>query len=479
MLSREKIYKILIGLLIVTTSFGQVVIPAKIIVKEGDNIAGSIITNVYNPVSNELEQVGFAFRMSNLNYGMWYGYGPIHTHASDPALSGIEHYSGIGNNGNFIFSSSYLGNDAVYDQNGLITYKTEQANGFDMGVTTTFHSRPFMIGKDVAYWIAGLNFSRGTSTEERALYTMSDGGLPTPVYHSSGSSVGGFLINSLDFDFYVSDNNEHLIQVLSLNTGSGANDSVIALNGDTILVREGFPSSRQGHEWGHFDFVRVNNNGDYLFSGDTDGPNISDEFIALNGSIVIFEGDVLNGIPLTTFFVKNISINDFGKIVFLINADGIDRLFESDINDVAGHAKLIASEGDTIDINNDGLGDHEIYDFNTDQGVGLDLSEHNYVFTDIDITPLGSTSRLEAIVRFYMDCPELITIKNNAGDINGSVPVYAEADVISASNVISSGANVGYDASTSIHLLSGFEVSDNVLFEARIDGCENLSGPID
>jgi hypothetical protein len=464
-----------------TLTFAQLV-PATIVVQEGDSVGVAIIDNFNNPLTNEEGQVGFSFGLDNGDDGMWSDAAPIHLNSSDPALSGIEFSSGIGNNGNFIISPSYNGADAVYGQDGLIAEEDTQAEGFPSGVNTTFHSRPFMLGEDIAYWIAGLNFDGGTSSQERALYKLSSAGVQTPVYYSSdtaGLLIGGFRADGLDFDFYVSDNDQHIIQVIDLNTGSTTDDLALVLNGTTILAKEGSPSNIAGHNWDNFDNMSINNNGDYVFSGDTDGATTSDEFIALNGMIVIQEGDTLDGIELTSpLFIRNVSINDFGKIGFVLSANSLETFFESDINDVAGNAKAIATVGDSLDINNDGLADFIVDDFNGGSGVSLDLSEHNHAFLELDITRIGTSISNEAMVKFNLDCPELITLQNGGGDINSAIPVYAEADTITASNVIGVGANVGYDALTEVNLLAGFEVAIGILFEARIDGCGNLSGPI-
>jgi acid phosphatase type 7 len=59
----------------------------------------------------------------------------------------------------------------------------------------------------------------------------------------------------------------------------------------------------------------------------------------------------------------------------------------------------------------------------------------------------------------------------------GSVAKYESSGQITASNIISTPADIKYDAATSVLLTTGFEVKAGGKFSAYIDGCANLGSP--
>ena len=107
--------------------------------------------------------------------------------------------------------------------------------------------------------------------------------------------------------------------------------------------------------------MAINNDGVYLFSGDTDGATTTDEFIAYNGVIAIREGDVIDGVTLTsTAWVRGLAINNLGQAAFAWgpNSGADEYLFLScDASDLAGSAQLVLATGDTLDFDGNGVAD--------------------------------------------------------------------------------------------------------------------------
>jgi hypothetical protein len=465
---------------ILSTLPGFTQVPATIILKDGDVIDSSTVNNISNPFTNEAGQVGFTFSLVNGDHGVWFDSSALHLNSDviGTALSGAEFTCGIGRNGKFIFSPTIDSDlDAAWGHAGLILKEGDSIISLPPNISI-FNSRPQMYGSANAYWIGGVNASGGTSTEQRFFYRKIDSAAYEVLYPEFDTLLDGTILDDMGFDYDVSDNDSFRILEVAVATGSSADDGGFAINRDSMLAQEGNPTG-DGDNWDNFDFISVNNQGHHVWSGDTDGDSGTDEYIALDGQIVLREGDIIDGVTLTSSMsVRGISINDFGKIVFVVSYNGIESLFETDINDFVGNSQLIASIGDMIDTDGDMSGDYIIDDFNTGLGMGLDLSEHNYVFVELDITSIGGGSSLEAIVQFNLDCVDLITLVNGYDDVTNNTPVYAEASNIIANNVIRSNANVGYDAVLGIDLLPGFEVQIGALFEARIDGCGGLSGPV-
>lgn len=457
----------------------QSIVEGELLLKDGDAVDVSLVSIITGMSVNLNGECAVGFRLDNNDDGLWSEGNVLHLNSDFPTLTGMEGTLGFGSDGNFIISPAIDGSDAVFGDDGVIAVEEVQAPGFPMGVITTFHSRPQMFGKDNAYWIAGINSSGGTSSENRVFYTQKNLGTITPIFSSGNLTVDGVVIDNIDFDYDVSDNDLHFLNVLFKDTGSSADDGTLVLNGVTTIAQESSPIDMT-ENWDNFDFVAINNEGDFIFTGDTDGASDSDEFLALNGNIEFREGDVLDGITLTSpMTFDGISMNNFGKIVFVVSyAGGTETLFETDINDVVGNCKAILSTGDFLDIDNNGVSDFIVDDFNAASFPDLDLSDHNFVYLELDVTPVAGGTSDEALVKIQLDCPGSISLSNLNGDIDHDVPVYAEADVINASNVLGMNSNVGYDANIEINLMPGFETIVGALFEARIDGCGNLGGPI-
>ena len=147
-------------------------------------------------------------------------------------------------------------------------------------------------------------------------------------------------------------------------------------------------STGEGDNWDNFDLMAINNLGDYLFSGDTDGDGGSDEFIAHNATIVLREGDSAGGIDLTTVAsVRGLSVNNRGEAVHLWGiGDGSERLFFAcNAASLRGSGSVpLLSTGDLVDVDGDTIGDATVTDFNT-FGASFSLAEDDRVIVGVDL----------------------------------------------------------------------------------------------
>lgn len=369
---------------------------AQLVIKVGDMpIAGLPVTVLNTPFTNDTGQFGFVGAVNNgggNEHFVWFDGNVVwrNSDAIGHVLAGGEGTMGISDAGGFIYSPSAGGLDSVWSHNGLLAVRGEPAPGFPAGAVTTFHSRPTMSANGIAHWVAGVHLSGGTATQERVLYAASDAtpATITPVLRS-GELVNGFPIagaNGIDFDYWVSGNGSQRIVVLQLVTGSSANDIVVWVNGQ-VVAQESAPTG-DGDNWAGLDSVAINNAGDYLFSGDTDGPVATDEFIAYNGTIAIREGDTLDGVTLASgAAVQAVSINDLGQAAHIWSHASGDHLFVAcDAADLAGSIRLL-STGDTLDFDEDGIADATVTDLNASGAIspGLDLAEDGRIALNVDL----------------------------------------------------------------------------------------------
>ena len=399
-----------------TTTLAAAVEEGTVILQDGDTPAGANgpVTSLNAPFTNGLGQVGFTGGADDGSGGadnfVWFNTGIALLDADiiTPTLTGAESTMGVGNGGEFIYSPSVDGDDAVWTHNGLLQVEGTQAPGFAAGVNNTFNSRPQMRPNGQSYWVSGFNETGGITTQGRVLYTSSDS---TPgnisIVLRSDDMIGGFMIarpSGIGFDYAFSDNGAHHIQSLLMDTGSTVDDGFLYVDG-VLVAREGSPSG-SGDNWDNFDNVSIDNAGNYLFSGDTDGSPSSDEFIAYSGVIAVREGDILDGQPLSNpTTIHALSLNNFGQAVHLWSIAGGSSehlFFACDASDLAGSSVLVLSTGDSLDLDGDGFNDATVTDFNASEiiGPGLSLAEDGFLYVEVNLDE--GAGDLESVLRIEL-----------------------------------------------------------------------------
>jgi hypothetical protein len=267
-----------------------------------------------------------------------------------------------------------------------------------------------MLPDGTAHWIGGITDEVGGSTDSRVLYRATDISDPGSISAvlKDGDSIGAFTIDSIQFGYMFSDDGTNAINEVRLNTGSSGDDNAITVNG-SLIAQENRPTG-QGDNWDNFDNVSINNAGTYLFSGDTDGDSSLDEFIAINGSIQLRQGDTVDGLMLGSGN-DAADINDLDQVAFLWDLDVGEALFFGQAASLSDSVALLET-GDELDIDGDGIGDWIINDFNASNGIGpgLDLAEDGWVYVEVDVERLAGGDEFEAVIRVAIPEPGALSL---------------------------------------------------------------------
>ncbi len=387
--------------LVTLPATAQTVVEGTVVAIAGDVLPGDTIAGVNPPFTNGLGQVGFTGSTTGGDNFVWFDNSPVWFNSDGVGLTGAESTMGIGDGGAFIYSPADNGNDAVYTQNGALLVDGDPAPGFP-GQFNSFNSRPNMLPDGTAVWVAGVSDTSGGASLFRVLYRSSDTVTPViTVVLAAGDMVGGFPISQgsgIGFDYQLSDDGTHHIQELDLDTGSTANDGVVYVDG-AIAAQEG-STTGGADNWDNFDLMSINDDGTYVFSGDTDGATTTDEFIAVDGAVAVREGDVLDGVTLASgAIVRGVSINNNGQVAHAWETSGSGEvLFVGDATDLINTSRRIIGTGDMLDIDADGVGDFTIDDFNASTTVpGLSFAENAAIHIEVDLDG-GMTTR-DAIIR--------------------------------------------------------------------------------
>jgi hypothetical protein len=388
------------------------VVPGIVVVKAGDALGSSTVSAVNAPFTDGNGKVGFVGSLADSQRFVWWNTGPVFFSGSalPDVLTGGESTMGVSNTGGFIYSPSVNGNDAVWTHGGALLQKGDPVPALP-GLYSSFNSRPQMLPDGTAYWIGGTATSPTGSSTNRHLFRATDPTDPatiTPVL-SGGDVIEGKTVKTTasNFDYWISDNGAHHIHALDMDVTLNEH---IYLDGG-FVAQEGSPTG-QGDNWSSFDIVGVNNAGNYIFTGDTDGATGTDEFVAYNGVIGMREGDTLDGHTLLSgYALRAASINNLDEVVHMWGLGTDEHLFFGPGADLSLSKQLLAT-GDQIDIDGDGLADYQISDFNASTviGPGLSLAEDGYVYLDLDMFPIGGGSDIQAIVGIAVPEPSTLVL---------------------------------------------------------------------
>jgi len=418
-------------------------VPVEVVLAEGDVVDGRVVTGLNGVGATPADTIGFNGTLADGDRFVWVGTGPA-VFNSDfvEDVTGAEAPTGVSDAGNWIYSPSVDGNDSVILDDGLIVSETQPS--FD-GVPgfITFNSRPFMTAGGVGYWISGYNETDPDGpTQGRVLYRY-DGSAVTAVTvagDSFGYQGGTFTIDvgsGIDFDFDVSPGDVNRIQLVDAAGESPAGDNVVIINGEGVH-REGDPTG-DGDNWDNFDRFRILDDGTYVMTGDTDGDPSSDEFIAVDGSIVLREGMTVDGVTLTSgVTLRGIDLLPDGTLVHGWGSTSFgEAVFVGDIGDLAGTSVRVIGTGDVVDLGALGTGTVDDLEASTVLPGGIAVSGAA-VYVNLDITPDGGGGNFEIIARLPLagdSCPEDV-------DGNGTVDFDDVLAVLNAFGTGDPGADV-------------------------------------
>lgn len=392
-------------------------VPATVVLREGQvppGGDGSVVVTLDNPFSNGLGQVGFVGQLASGDHFLWRHDSVIWrgNSAVGRSLDTPSHFErqnmGLSDTGAFVYLPRVDGGgDGLWTQNGLFLLEGDPAPGYAMGEVISFLYRPTMLPSGRMYWIASIDANADGVSDGRALYTSPDSNLANVTVHlRSGDTVSGLSLDAfgIDFDYDVSADNAHYIVVVDLVTGSIVDDGGVVVDG-VLVVQEDVTPTGTGASFDNFDLVAINNMGNHLISGDSDGPIESDEFLLYNGTIAIAEGDTIGGITLTPgATVQALSINNLNHAVHQWSFLGGEALFFSpDAANLAATSELVLAVGDTVDLDGNGTGDALVTDLNATSanGSGLNLGDDGQMFVNVDLDMDGDgVGDTVAILRF-------------------------------------------------------------------------------
>lgn len=384
---------------------------------------GGTVTSLNNPSVNGLGQVGFTGAIntgSGTTNFVYVNNAIVFRNDSVPGLTGAESQMGLSNAGDFNFSPSINGNDAVYTSSGKLLQETDPAPGFP-GQNSVFNSRPQMAANGTAFWVGGIG--PGTSTTSRVLYkaTPTGGGAFDigPVL-AGGQLVAGEALTAtgIEFAYAVSDNAANVINRVTY-TGSTATDAAVVINGSTVVAREGSIPTGGTAAWQNFRSVDVNNNGDYVIYGD-DSSTV-DDILVYNGVVAVRQGDVLGGETLGST-IDGAALNNVGGVVQLWDLPGTNQeaLFYGNASNLSA-SQLILRTGQGVDVDGDNVADFTLTDFNASSTISnpLDFADNGVVYLSVDLAPVAGGTAVEAIIGVIV--PEPAT----AGAIAGAAVLLA------------------------------------------------------
>ncbi len=402
--------------------------PAEIVVAEGDAVGDGVVTSVNAPFTDSTGKVGLVGIIElpdeSTDRFVWYDTGPVFfgSDVVTNVLTGGEGTMDVTDTGDFHYSPSVDGNDGSWSATGPVLVETDEAPGFP-GQFISFASRPRVTPGGDFYVVSGVTDTKGGSTNNRVFYRVNLGkNTFDPVYVAGSTVIDGVPVSTgsgVDFDYNFSDDGGFLINVLDLDTGNTDTDFVVVLNGQKVL-QEG-DDAGNGETFDNIDQVDVNNAGDWIVTGDTDGDGNFDEYIALNGAIILRQGDLVDGVNLSGS-VNAVSLNDDGVLAHIWGSGDEERLYTTDT--ATNETSVILAVNDVIEVQTDGTTAYTVLDFNASGviGPGLDFQEDGFIHVEVDLEPVGGGEEFEAIIRLDLGgggplCP---------GDLNGDFVVNSE-----------------------------------------------------
>jgi hypothetical protein len=331
----------------------------------------------------------------------------------------FESFYGFANNGNVGYSASGTGGpvgsfDSVWKDDTPIAV---EGDPYPHAANTwwRFGSRPGITADSSPYFVGGLTYTQGGSTQNYGLF-YGDAAMPVLLGGDVVPNIPDPLGTSstVSFDYRYSALGTTYLAEVTTTAATGANHAMV-LGGvglllDGSLVIEGSPvppavGGIGGEPWDNFDFCGVTEAGEYFFTGDTGGDATTDEFILKNGQIILREGDMLDGEVLSGS-IEGAYMNEDGDLAFIwdIQANTLEALY---LNDT-----LLLKEGDPVDLTGDGLIDPgtAISSFTGISALTLsdrDLTGRVYVYFTADVDTAGTSSTTDDIEGFYCQAVDL------------------------------------------------------------------------
>ena len=418
-------------------ALGGQVVEVGLIARTGDVPVGgdgTAIVSLNAPFSNGLGQPGFTGELASGDRFVWSGAGIVWLNSDalpDALLTGAESTMGISNTGGFIYSPAVDGEDAVWTQAGLLLREPEPIPG-EFKIWSSFNSRPTMTPNGTAFWIVGLAASEGGSTYGRGLMRCDDPSIPasaelligTGDAIEQGDEFYEIGTIGIGFAYGVSSDASGTILILKMAGLPTSSDDFLYVNG-LLREREGDPITKGAAEkWGLFRGVGINNAGTYVSFGPLAGGDAATtEYLAVDGVILVREGDVVDGVELSAgHAVRWAAINDLDQVVHVWESGSTSgTLFLTEAKNGIPVSRALVSIGDALDFDGDGVGDATLTDFTTSSviGPGLGISDEPWVFVGVEAESPEAGS-FEAVLRVPISGSDSPADLNGDGVVNGA-----------------------------------------------------------
>lgn len=411
-----------LGCAIAAPALGQT---ASALVREGIQLpgapAGHIISSLNNPAVNHAG--GFAGQINTSDgtttlshiWGNASG-GPgtvIRTEGTFGiySQSAYESFFGFGNSGQSAYSPTVSpGGDSVWLDDLPVAVEGE-AHPTLAGQFWSFASRAGVTAGGVPYFVGRLRTTPGGSTSNRGLFVGADGGTVVLMGGQTLPNLPRALsmtVNNPSFDYRFSANGtNHIgsVQMISPTASDVAmeiNAVGLMVGGSLVQESQPIPASaggQPGELWANFDFMGINEAGDYFFTGDSNLATTADEFIFKNGQMLYRDGMVVDGHTLQGD-IEAAYMNENGDIAFIwdVQANSLEALFVND--------RLVIKEGDLVDLDGDGIVEpgSTLVNFTGIASLALGDRYGNglvdvYFTADIDVK--GTSSTLDDIEGFF------------------------------------------------------------------------------
>lgn len=412
-------------------------VPVNLLFQEGDAVDGSTISSVNAAFTSGGGTVGSLGILEDGRRFIWINNGVAFT--SDmgiDTISGGESTIGVADDGSWDASFSLPpragtgsgSDDSWYHSSNQTIARELDPYPFIPNQVVGFASRPTMDDEGTAYVVGGYREDDGSNSgsDGRAFWRSTDPASGTyDVIYESFEVIDGFTVGNggVDFTYDVSGNGDWLVTEIVFNDTPTTQDDnmvyLIDLNNPankTRLGRENDPTGN-GDNFDNWDGVKVNNNGDVLIHGDTNGASAADEFITYNGNFVYNEGDVVGGLGLEA--VDAADIDDAGRLVavFDVGTSSSDEVlvFGSDAGDNSTW-ETILRVGDDLDFDGNGSIDGVLEDFNISGFSNpFEIGNGNVVWLEIDYLPTGGGASLEAIIGVTIPAPGALAVLGLGG----------------------------------------------------------------
>jgi len=256
-------------------------------------------------------------------------------------------------------SDGQTGLDSVWYQDTVVAI--EQAPYPHLaGWFWSFGSRPDVTLDGVPYFVGGITDVQGGATDNRGLFY----GLDAQPYVLGGMMIGG-LVNpvvngseAVSFDYRFSAHGTHYLAEVATATGSTTNDNSMVSDGAVVLI-DGQPVTEAspvpaaagglpGENWDNFDNCGITEDGHWFLTGDTDAATAVDEFVLVDGMVVLREGDLIDGF-LINGAIESGAMNEDGDwaVVWDVDSEG------ANLEVLILNGQIVLMEGMPVDIDGD------------------------------------------------------------------------------------------------------------------------------